>query len=232
MTHLLLTLLLSASAQDQLEGAEIGDKVQAMTLATDGKYTAERKEKTGKTLAKGTWTMDGDQLHVKVTGCKGPSCKGFGQSFNSTIGVESDRAMMVRTAPEGTPFETGSYYCHYQGCEKRVGVELVMHKSKAGVMRYLLDALIQKNRGRDVTVVWWGKRNLSPQAKTRVSYCKRDPARDQPAAEAVAKDLADMPSMTPGPVEANDAADCLWDVRVDVGDSSVVPAGVGGPSAP
>src|SRR4051812_43758983 len=97
MTALLLTLVLAVSVQDQIEGAEIGDNVQTMTFATDGKYSAERKDKAGKTQAKGTWQLEGEALEVKVSSCKGPSCKTLGRGFTSNVAVMNERALTVRT---------------------------------------------------------------------------------------------------------------------------------------
>ena len=223
MTSLLLALVLHVSVQDQLEGAEIGDAIQAITFATDGKYRAERKEKIGTSRAKGTWTVQGGALDVKITSCTGPACKTFGQSFQGNVSVRGDRAMAVKASSESAALASGSYYCHYQGCEKRLGVELTSHGAKGGVVRYLLDFLIEKNHGRNVTVVWWGDRLKTAQAQTQVTYCRREEARAKAGADAVAKDLRELswlgnPQVTPG------ETDCTYDIRVQVGDTVNLPS--------
>lgn len=223
MNSLLLSLFLSVSAQDQLEGAEIGDRVMDLTFATSGKYSAEHKEKVGKTLAKGSWRITGSSLDVTIASCKGPSCKSFGQSYRAEVVVVGDRAMTVKSAPEDAPLATGSYYCHYQACEKRVGVEVSTHGGSAPAVRSVVDYLIDKNVGHNITVVWWGAKRPDGQATTRITYCRREEERAKSAAAAVAQDLAGLPWLGSVQVEAG-PADCLYDVSVQVGDAVQVPS--------
>src|SRR6476469_4096912 len=118
----LLALVLTISVQDQLDGTEIGDANQYVAFQSGGKYVAERDDtKAGKTTAHGTWAVDGNKLTVKVAGCKGPACKDLGTGYSSDIDIVADRAITVNTSPNQGPLTSGSYYCHYQGCEKRTG---------------------------------------------------------------------------------------------------------------
>lgn len=223
MNYLLLSLLLNVSVQDKLEGAEIGDTVKALTFATDGTYSAENKEKTGKTLAKGTWSVNGTALDVTVTSCKGPSCKAFGASYHADVALVADRAMTVKATPGDGPLTSGSYYCHYQGCEKRTGVEVSTHGASAAAVRGVVDFLIDKNVGHNTTVVWWGAKQQTGQNVTRVSYCRRDEAAAKASATAVAQDLSGLPWLGTVQVEAG-PTDCLYDVSVQVGDTAQAPA--------
>ena len=75
-------------------------------------------------------------------------------------------ADFIRSYPQ-SEYPSGSYYCRYQGCEKRTGVELLSKEAKARTMNWLLDFMIDKNRKRDVTVVWWGKK-LQTDADKRI----------------------------------------------------------------
>jgi hypothetical protein len=223
MTRVLLSLLLTVSVQDKLVGAHIGDSVMDLAFDTDGKYSGEHKEKKGLTLAKGTWRVNGNSIDVTVASCKGESCKTYGSSFHAEVTVVGDRAMTVKATPDDAPFATGSYYCHYQACERRVGVEVSAHGAPAPAVRNVVDYLIDKNVGHNVTVVWWGLWRREANASTRVTYCRRDEARAKAAAAAVAQDLSGLSwlgavGVEPGPV------DCLYDVNVQVGDAVKVPA--------
>jgi hypothetical protein len=220
-TTLLLALMLTTSVEDQLEGAEIGDANKYLVFGSGGKYSAEISDKkAGTTAAKGTWKVSGDSVEVKIASCKGPACKELGQGYKADVGVVSDRAMTVRSSDP--IFQTGSYYCHYQGCEKRIGVMLVGGKSLS--TKYALDFLIDKNRGRNVTIVWIGKKSEEKNPVTTVSYCTREEARAKPGAEAVQKDLAELPWLGKTELKAAADKDCLWDVKVALGDEAVPPA--------
>ena len=223
LTTLLLSVLLGTSVQDHLDGAEIGDATQAVTFATAGKYHAERTDPKGTTSASGTWRVREDRLEVKISSCKGPACADLGKGFKADIALVADRAMTVKASPDTAPLSTGSYYCHYQGCEKRTGVELLTFGAPAGVMKYLVDFLIDKNRSRDVTVVWWGKRTAAAQATSSITWCRREEEKSKAGATLVAGDLGELPWVGKLEPKASAEADCLYDVRVVVGDAVNVP---------
>jgi hypothetical protein len=223
-TAMMLALVLTTSVEDQLEGAEIGDANQYLTFGSGGKYSVEISDKkAGTTKAKGTWTVAGESVEVKYASCAGPACKELGPGYKADIGVVSDRAMTVKS-PDRV-FSTGSYYCHYQGCEKRIGVLVQGHGARPLSLKYVVDFLIDKNRGVNLTVVWQGKHVDDKAPATTVTWCQRDEARSKPGAEAVAKYLAELGSWL-GKVEAKAAGDkeCLWDVRVLFGDEAMPPA--------
>ncbi|MFL5318538.1 MAG: hypothetical protein ACJ790_02705, partial [Myxococcaceae bacterium] len=154
---------------------------------------------------------------------KGPACAALGKGFRAQVDLVAERAMTVKSAPNN-PLSSGSYYCHYQGCEKRTGVELVTHAGRPVVMKYLVDFLIDKNRSRDVTVVWWGKKIDEKVPTSHVSYCEREGDRGKKGAEQVAKDLGELPWL--GKLEPKQDPDknCLYDVRVFVADDASLPA--------
>lgn len=224
MLSFVIAALLASSIQDQLEGAEIGDATQFVAFRTGGKYHAEHKNKAGRTVAKGTWKIDGGRISVKVANCTGPACPTFGKAWSAEVEVPAERAMTLKSEPATAPLKTGSYYCRSQGCEKRIGVEVVSHRPRVDVMRGVVDFLIDGNRARDVTVVWRGKERPAASARSSVSYCTRDEARAKQGAELVAADLSTLgwfDKVTPQKGEA----DCLYDVRVVVGDEVRVPVG-------
>jgi hypothetical protein len=225
MTHLVLALLAAASVQEYLDGTEIGDKSQSLSFQNGGKYLSERDEgKAGKTTSEGTWRVEGNKLAVKVSSCKGPACKGpFGQGFDADVTVTAERAMTVRSATADSPLATGSYYCHHNGCEKRLGVLLQASRMRPAVMKQLLDFLIQKNFPRNVTVVWWGKKLPEKQAASSITWCTREEERGKKGAELVAGDLAELPWVGKLEPQAGEA-DCLYDVRVVFADSTEPPA--------
>ncbi len=221
---ILLSALLATSVADQLDGTEIGDATQYVAFQSHGKYVAEREDKAGKTSAKGTWAVDGDKLEVKVTSCRGPACKStLGKGYTANLHVVAERAMTVKAAPDDAPLGTGSYYCRYQGCERRSGVQLVSFGAKAVTMKYLVDFLIDKNRSRDVTVVWWGKKAEKSQPVSTIRQCARDPERAKKTAELVTQDLATLTWVGKLKVEPVAEKDCLWDVQVTIGDEVMVP---------
>lgn len=224
LAHLLLATALGISVQDHLEGTEIGDANMSVTFESGGKYVAGTEGKD-KTVAKGTWTVTGDSVEVKVASCKGPQCAAVGKSYKADVVLVAERAMTVRASPPDGPLSTGSYYCHYGGCEKRVGVLLVTHGARAPVMKYLLDYLIDRNvaAGGSKTVVWWGKRLADKAPATTITYCAREGGRAKQGAEQVARDLAELPAigkLTPAP---SPDKDCLWDVQISVGDDTPQP---------
>ena len=224
MHLLILSAVLSISVADQLDGTEIGDATQYIAFQSHGKYVAEREDKVaGKTHAKGTWAVTGNKLEVKIASCKGPACKTLGQSYTSDIEIVAERALAVHTTPNDVPLSSGSYYCRFQGCEKRTGVELVTNAGRSVVMKYLVDYLVDKNRSRDVTVVWWGKKHGEKAPRSQVFYCPRDGERGKKGAELVQKDLGELPWM--GKVEAKPSPekDCLYDVKVIVADDVTLP---------
>lgn len=221
----LLLLVLSAgnqSVHDRLEGAEIGDREQAMTFASDGRYRAERHDASGQTQARGTWKLAGDRLTVTVASCKGPHCKTFGASYTAEVEVVGDRALTVDPSPRDVPFARGSYYCHHQGCEKRIGVVLAASRAPSPAVRQVEERLIEQNVNRNTAVVWWASRSETPAERTSVVYCTREGEAARKAAEAVVSDLVTMDWL--GPLTAvPGTSDCLWDVQVTVGDAVILP---------
>src|SRR5262245_51398266 len=203
IAHFLLAAVLGISLQDHLDATEIGDATIIIGFDSGGKYRFQTEGKD-KTQAKGTWAVQGDTVEVKVASCKGPACATLGKSFKADVSLVAERAMLVRQDPPDGPLSSGSYYCHYNGCEKRIGVQLVAHGARPAVMKYLLDYLIDKNvaAGGSKTVVWWGKRAPEKAAATELTYCTREGERAKKGAEAVAKDLAALPwigALTPKP---------------------------------
>jgi len=225
LAHLLVVTALGISVQDHLDGAEIGDANMSLTFETGGKYVAATEAKD-KTVAKGTWVVTGDSVEVKVASCKGPQCATVGKSFKADITLVAERAMTVRSNPPDAPLGSGSLYCHYGGCEKRVGVLLVTHAAKAPVMKYLLDYLIDKNvaAGGSKTVVWWGKKVPDKVPATTITWCTREADLAKQGAEQVARDLAGLAAIGPTTPAASKEKDCLWDVMVTVGDDTPQPA--------
>ncbi len=188
MISLFVASLMAVSVQDFVEGSEIGTADQYVALESHGKYHAERVDKAiGKTSLNGTWKMKDvgaglkennlDQklghVDVKVASCTGPQCKDLKKDFGIDVELQAERAMTVKSVPADTMLSSGSYYCHYQGCEKRTGVEIVSKDAKARTVNWILDFMIDKNRKRDVTVVWWGHKLLNDAGKTRIEYCPR-----------------------------------------------------------
>lgn len=225
IAHLLLATVLGISVQDHFDGTEIGDANLTIAFESGGKYKAETEGAKEKTAAKGTWAVQGDTLEVKIASCKGPACDKLGKGYKADVSMVSDRAMTVRSSPPDGPLGSGSYYCHYGGCEKRVGVVVVTHAAKAPVMKYLVDFLIDKNvaRGGSGTVVWWGKRMADKAAQTELTYCPREEDRGKKGAEQVAKELAALPWIGPLQPKVSAAKDCLYDVQLVVKDDAELP---------
>jgi hypothetical protein len=221
-----LVLLLLAqgnqSVHDWLEGAEIGDREQSMTFASKGGYRAERHDVLGQTHAHGAWKLNGGTLSVTVSSCAGPHCKTFGTSFTAEVAVVGERALTVDPTPSNVPFTRGSYYCHHQGCEKRIGVRLVAHTAPAPAVRAVADRLIDRNVGRNTEVVWWAPRADGPADASSILFCPREADAAGKAADTVVADLAGLDWL--GPLVPSPApGDCLWDVQVTVGDAASLP---------
>lgn len=220
----LVAVLSGISVQEQLDGTEIGDETQYIAFNSGGAYVAEHEDKkAGKTHAKGSWAVKDDRLEVKIASCKGPRCGSLGKSYTADISIVAERALLVKSSLQDGPLSSGSYYCRFQGCEKRTGVQMVTHGARANAMKYLVDFLIDKNRTRDVTVVWWGKKLSETQPASSITYCPRDLKRAKAGAEQLAKDLGELPwfgKVTPKPATETD---CLWDVKVVVGDAVALP---------
>ena len=134
-----------------------------------------------------------DVVSVKLSSCAGPLCKDLKKDYTARIELAAERALLVESTAPGILFESGSYYCHYQGCEKRLGVMLVAKDAKMRTMNYLVDYLIDQNRPRKVTVVWAGKRLAADAGKTRIEYCSRELEKAKKGAQLVADDLAAIP---------------------------------------
>jgi hypothetical protein len=222
---LALVLLLLAQGQsvhDWLEGAEIGDREQSMTFASKGGYRAERHDALGQTQARGSWKLNGGTLTVTVTSCKGPHCKTFGTSFRAEVAVVGERALTVDPTPSEVPFARGSYYCHHQGCEKRVGVRLHAHSAPAPALRAVLERLIERNVGRNTEVVWWAPPKDTPAEHSSVEYCSRETDFAQKGSAVVVADLSGMDWLGLL-LPVAQVSDCLWDVQVTVGDDVTLP---------
>ncbi len=221
----LVLLLLAQGNQnihDWLEGAEIGDREQAMTFSSTGRYRAERKDAAGQTLARGSWKLSGSTLSVTVSSCKGPHCKTFGTSFSAEVAVVGERALTVDPTPADVPFARGSYYCHHQGCERRVGVRVVTHTAPAAAVQAVTERLIERNVGRNTTVVWSTPGVGAPLEHSRVQYCPSGGELAENGAQATVMDLAGLDWL--GPLQPTAAtSDCVWDVQVTVGDAASRP---------
>jgi hypothetical protein len=210
------------SVHDWLEGAEIGDRAQSMTFSSKGSYRAERHDALGQTQARGAWKLSGGTLSVSVSSCKGPHCMTFAKSFTAEVTVVGERALTVEPTPSDVPFARGSYYCHHQGCEKRIGVRLVAHSAPSPALRAVAERLIERNIGRNTEVVWWAPRMDTPAEQSSVLYCPREADSARTAAAAVVADLAGLDWL--GPLTPTAApGECLWDVQMTVGDAVAMP---------
>ncbi len=211
MLALLVAVVLGLSVQEHLEGAEIGDAIWAVSFRTGGRYRAERSAEKGSTVARGSWKVSGERLEVKVASCKGADCAVVGKGYVARIALPAENVMTVRSEPADALLPSGSYYCLAQGCEKRLGIEIV---GAAGAEVQAL--LTERDASREKTVVWVGKGSGSREGKTRLEVCGREPSRGRMAAELVARDLASFRGLgrltvEPGP------SDCLYDVRLVLG---------------
>lgn len=219
--------LFAATPQDFMEGAEIGDATRYVAFESHGKYHAEKsdKEKGQKSILKGTWAFSNETtLEAKTASCGGPECKALKHNYKVEVSVVAERAMTLKSVPEEPLLPSGSYYCRFQGCEQRIGVELKSKNAAASTLNYLTDFLVDKNRKRDLTVVWWGKKLQAEAGKSRIETCGREPERAKKGAELVQGDLAELPWLGKLEIVASEEKDCLWDVRVNVADDVVAPS--------
>jgi len=249
MHTLLLALVLTASVQQHLEGGELADGPFHLQFNPGGKYLALKHDKAaGNTTADGTWAVTGETVEAKVASCKGPACKEFGEGFKADVALVAERVMTLKVTSAAAAPVSGSFYCRYQGCARRVGVMVVGKDAKPIALRYVIDFLIEKNRSRDPkthaeralagsswvepsdedkpseqTAVWQGDPLSTAQAVSSLSYCSRTEARSKKAAEQVVKDLGEVAWVgRPVPKPSADAS-CLWDVQVVIGDGVNVP---------
>lgn len=218
-----LAVLGTITIQEQLDGTEIGDANQYIAFNSGGGYHAEREGPKGKTTARGTWAVKDDTLEVKIDACKGPACNELGKGYTAKLQLVAERAMTVSSSFNQGPLSSGSYYCRFQGCEKRTGVLLVTHGAKANVMKYLVDFLVDQNRTRDVTVVWWGAKTTAGSPTSQITWCPREEKRGKDGAQLVAKDLALLKWFGKVEPRPESTPDCLYDVKVLVGDDVKLP---------
>jgi hypothetical protein len=226
MLPALLTLALSQlpTPFDFVDNAEIGDATQYIQLRSRGAYEGHLVDKAkGNTTVKGTWKMNGDTIEVKATSCSGPACKDVRKDYSAKVIVEAARAMSIQSTAPTPFFPSGSYYCRYLGCEKRLGVEILSKGANHRILHVIEDKLIEKNRGRDATVVWIGERPTSDTSKTRVELCGREPERSKQALELLKADLAGEDWVGELAVVEELQKDCLWDVRLYVKDDVQAP---------
>jgi hypothetical protein len=222
----LAAALLSATPQDFMEGAEIGDATRYVAFETGGKYHAEKNDKAkgGKTVLKGAWVFAGENtIEIKQTSCTGKECKALQHPYKVEVKVVAERAMTLETIPTEPMLPAGSYYCRFQGCEQRIGVELRSKNAPASAMNYLLDHAIDKNRKRDQTVVWWAKKLQEEAGASRIETCARDPERAKAGAELMQADFAELPWVGKLEIKPLEDKECLWDVRVVIADTVVAP---------
>lgn len=221
MLTALLALSLSQlpSPKDFIDNTEIGDAKQYVGLRSKGVYEGHLVDKAkGDTVVSGTWKMDGDTIEVKASGCKGPACKDAKRDYTAKVGVAAARAMTLLSTAPAPFFPSGSYYCHYLGCEPRLGVEILSRAANLMALHAVEDHLIERNRGRNTTVVWIGPRTQTDTAKSRLEVCGRDPEKGKAALELLQGDLATAPWLGEVSVVEAPQKDCLWDVRLFVRD--------------
>lgn len=228
MTLTLLTAVMLSqlpTASDLLDNAEIGDAVQYISLRSRGAYEGELVDKAkGNTKVQGSWKVEGDTLQVKATSCKGPACKDAKKDYTAKATVAAERALLLETTAPAPFLPSGSYYCHYLGCEQRLGIEVVSNGANVRALHAVLDHLIEKNRGRNTTVVWIGARPTTETKQSRVEVCGRDPVRAQQALDLVKADFAETSWFGEVAVVSEPITGCLWDVRVVVRDDVTPPA--------
>ena len=222
MLTALLALSLSQlpSPMDFIDNTEIGDAKQYIGLRSKGVYEGHLVDKVkGDTSVTGTWKMTGgDTVEVKATGCKGPACKDAKKDYTAKVGVAAARAMTLLSTAPAPFFPSGSYYCHYLGCEPRIGVEILTKGANLKAMHAVEDLLIERNKGRNTTVVWIGARTETDTAKSRIEVCGRDPEKGKAALELLKGDLATAAWFGEATVVEAPQKDCLWDVRLFVRD--------------
>lgn len=224
---LTLTLTQLPTVNDFLDNAEIGDAQQYMQLRSRGAYEGQLVDKTkGNTVIKGSWKINKDTLEVKAASCAGPACKEMKKDYTVKVTVVAARAMFIDSSAPKPFFQSGSYYCHYLGCEPRIGVEILSNAAGLGAMHAIEDHLIAKNRARNpaTTVVWIGPRPEGETKKSRIELCGRDPEKAKAGLETLKADLADAPWFGEYTVVEAPAASCFWDVRLYVRDDVAPPA--------
>ncbi|MFT3713442.1 MAG: hypothetical protein QM817_37780 [Archangium sp.] len=220
----LLTLTQLPTANDFLDNAEIGDAQQYMQLRSRGAYEAQLVDKTkGNTVVTGTWKINKDTLEVKAAGCRGPNCKDAKKDYTAKVSVMAARAMCIDSTAPKPFFQSGSYYCHYLGCEPRIGVEILSNAASLGAMHAIEDHFIGHNKGRNNTVVWIGQRPTEETKKSRIEVCGRDPEKAKAGLETVKADLSDASWFGEYTVVEAPAKDCQWDVRLYVRDDVAPP---------
>ena len=221
MLTALLALSLSQlpSPMDFIDNTEIGDAKQYIGLRSKGVYEGHLVDKVkGETVVSGSWKLNGDTIEVKATGCKGPACKDAKKDYTAKVVVAAARAMELQSNAPAPFFPSGSYYCHYLGCEPRIGVEILSKGANLKALSAVEDALIERNHGRNSTVVWIGPRPETDTAKSRIEVCGRDPAKSKEALELLKSDLATAAWFGEYAVVEAPQKDCLWDVRLFVRD--------------
>ncbi|MFO0596412.1 MAG: hypothetical protein U0228_13935 [Myxococcaceae bacterium] len=226
MLTLALTLALSQlpTPTEILDNAEIGDATQFMQLRSRGAYEAQLVDKQkGNTIIKGTWSIKDDLLSVKAASCTGGGCKDAKKDYTAKATIVAPRAMLIDSTAPKPFFQSGSYYCHYLGCEPRIGVEILSKGANLRSMHAVEDHLIGKNRGRDKTVVWIGQRTDTDTTKSRVELCGRDLEKAKAGLEVLKADLADAPWVGEFTVVEAPADKCFWDVRLYVKDDVTPP---------
>lgn len=227
MLTALLTIALSQlpTPMDFIDNTEIGDAKQYIGLRSRGVYEGHLVDKArGETVVKGSWKMNGDTIEVKATGCTGPACKDAKKDYTAKVGVAAARAMTLLSTAPAPFFPSGSYYCHYLGCEPRIGVEVLSKGANLKALHAVEDLLIERNKGRNSTVVWIGPRPETDTAKSRIEVCGRDPEKGKAALAELKADLATAAWFGEATVVEAPAKDCLWDVRLYVRDDVQPPA--------
>lgn len=216
---LALTLTQLPTANDFLDNSESGDALQSVQLRSHGVFEGISIDKAkGNTVTTGKWSIKEDTLEVKVSGCKGPLCKDQKKDWNAKVTVVAPRAMLLNSTAPKPLLQSGAYYCHYLGCEPRIGTEILSKAANLKSLHAVEDHLIGKNRGRDATVVYIGQRSDTDTAKSRVELCGRDLEKAKKGLELLKADLADAPWFGEYTVVEAPAKDCLWDLRLFVRD--------------
>ncbi|MGV3620434.1 MAG: hypothetical protein ACO1OB_06440 [Archangium sp.] len=221
---LVLSLAQLPTPNDFLENSESGDALQSVQLRSHGVYEGTTIDKAkGNTVTTGKWAITDDTLEVKVTGCRGPLCKEQKKDWSAKVSVVAARAMMLQSTAPKPLLQSGAYYCHYLGCEPRIGTEILSKGANLKSLHAVEDHLIGKNRGRDQTVVWIGQRTDTDTKKTRIETCGRDPEKAAKGLELLKADLADAAWVGEYTVVEEPKKDCTWDVRLFVRDDVTPP---------
>lgn len=216
---LTLTLTQLPTPLDFLDNSESGDALQSVQLRSHGVFEGTSIDKAkGNTVTTGKWTIKDDTLEVKVSACRGPLCKEQKKDWTAKVNVVAARAMTLQSTAPKPLFQSGAYYCHYLGCEPRIGTELLSKGANVKSLHAVEDHLIGHNRGRDATVVWIGQRPDTDTAKSRIELCGRDLEKARKGLELLKNDLADAPWFGEVTVVEEPRKDCLWDVRLFVRD--------------